>query len=67
MAHEQRLIPAGEQVTGEAAEEDDVRRAIAHDLVEIVRPGLAGVVLPKAETAEELVAVDSGIAAREPS
>ena len=35
------------------------------DLVEIVRPGLAGVVLPKAETAEELVAVDSGIAALE--
>ena len=35
------------------------------DLAEIVRPGLAGVVLPKAETVEELIAVDSGIAALE--
>ena len=35
------------------------------DLAEIIRPGLAGVVLPKTETVEELIALDSGIAALE--
>ena len=35
------------------------------DLAAVVRPGLAAVVLPKTETAEELIAVDAGIAALE--
>lgn len=35
------------------------------DLAAVVGPGLAAVVLPKTETAEELIAVDAGIAALE--
>ena len=33
MAHEQRLVPCREQVAGDPADEDDVDRALADDLV----------------------------------